>query len=164
MENMIAKLLQDFERGKMSRRQLIQSLALTATMASAASAAPAAAADSTVAKAVSINHISYQVSDYTKIRDFYADLLGMKVTSDDGTQCRLRFGDSSIIARNQRSGTPLVDHISYNLANWDTDKNVKPAVEAELKRRGLRLLPTTGPSFNIKDPEGFLVQLGGTDQ
>ena len=36
MEHIIAKLLQDFERGYMSRRQLIQSLAMTATAAVAA--------------------------------------------------------------------------------------------------------------------------------
>ena len=35
MEHMIARLLQDFEQGKMTRRQLIQSLALAATAASA---------------------------------------------------------------------------------------------------------------------------------
>ena len=37
MENIIAKLLHDFEHGYMSRRQLIQSLAMTATAAAAAS-------------------------------------------------------------------------------------------------------------------------------
>ena len=31
MEHIIAKLLQDFEQGKMSRRQLVQSLAMAAT-------------------------------------------------------------------------------------------------------------------------------------
>ena len=41
MEHIIAKLLHDFEHGRMSRRQLIQSLALTATAASAAGAATA---------------------------------------------------------------------------------------------------------------------------
>ena len=55
MEHIIANLLQDFERGQMTRRQLIQSLALAATAASAASTA--GAAEGTVAKAVSINHV-----------------------------------------------------------------------------------------------------------
>ena len=36
MEHIIGKLLQDYERGKMTRRQLIQTLALTATAASRA--------------------------------------------------------------------------------------------------------------------------------
>ena len=42
MESVIAKLLQDFEQGKMNRRQLIQSLSLAA--AAAAGIAPAARA------------------------------------------------------------------------------------------------------------------------
>jgi catechol 2,3-dioxygenase-like lactoylglutathione lyase family enzyme len=143
MEHIIARLLQDFEHGMMTRRQLIQSLALTATAASAASAAAGDA--STVAEAVSINHVSYQVADYTKTRDFYAGLFGMKVSRDNGRECRLRFGDNILIARNRPSGTPKVDHIAYTIANWDTDKKVKGAVEAELKRRGLKVR-TTEPS------------------
>ena len=39
MEHIIGKLLHDFEQGRMTRRQLIQSLALAASAASAASAA-----------------------------------------------------------------------------------------------------------------------------
>ena len=52
--------LRDFDQGKMTRRQLIQSLALAATAVSAAGAAPAAAAaDSQLLKATYINHVSY---------------------------------------------------------------------------------------------------------
>ncbi len=58
MEHIIGKLLQDFEEGKMNRRQLIQSLALAA-----GAAAPIAAADNKGFKAVSVNHISYVVAD-----------------------------------------------------------------------------------------------------
>ena len=161
MEHIIANLLQDFERGKMTRRQLIQSLALTATAASAASAA--GAAETTVARAVSINHVSYQVADYKKTRDFYAGLFGMQVSRDDGMQCRLSFGDNILIARNRPSGTPKVDHVAYSIANWDTDKNVKGTVEAELKRRGLKIRATEG-SFHVEDPDGFEVQMGGKEQ
>ena len=163
MEHIIGRLLQDYEHGKMTRRQLIRTLALTATAASTAAAAEAAAP----ANAVYINHVSMQVADYTKTRDFYAGLLGMKVTNDDGkTQCRLTFGDNIIIARNAGSrpgGKPGVDHIAYTLANWDTDKAVRPAVEAELKRRGLMIRTTEG-SFHVQDPDGFEVQVGGKTQ
>ncbi len=165
MEHIIAKLLQDFEQGKMTRRQLIQSLTLTATAASALNAAPAAAAapeDGYVAKAVSLNHVSYQVADYTKVRDFYAGLFGMKISRDDGMQCRLSFGDNILIVRN-RTPAPKVDHIAYTIANWDTDKSVKPKVEGELKRRGLQIRTTEG-SFHVQDPEGFEVQMGGKEQ
>ncbi len=158
MENIIAKLLQDFEQGKMNRRQLIQSLAVAATAASAAT--PLAAAGNQGFKAVTVNHISYQVADYAKTRDFYTDLLGMKVTQDTGKQCNLVFGDSFIIPRNARNGgpTPRVDHIAYTIDHWD-----KNAVEAELKRRGLQPRPDTENSFHVKDPDGFDLQISGKD-
>jgi catechol 2,3-dioxygenase-like lactoylglutathione lyase family enzyme len=163
MEHIIGKLLQDYEHGKLTRRQLIQTLAVTATAASTVRPAEAAAP----ANAIYINHVSMQVADYTKTRDFYSSLFGMKVTEDDGkTQCRLTFGDNILIARNASSrpgGKPGVDHIAYTLANWDTDRTVKPAVEAELKRRGLNIRVTEG-SFHVPDPDGFEVQMGGKTQ
>ena len=161
MEHIFGKLLQDYEHGKMSRRQLIQTLALTATAASTVGTAEAAA------PATYINHVSMQVTDYKKTRDFYSGLFGMKVTNDDGkTQCRLTFGDNILIARNASSrpgGKPGVDHIAYTLANWDTDKTVRPAVEAELKRRGLQVRVTEG-GFHVQDPDGFEAQMGGKTQ
>ena len=164
MEHIIGKLLQDYEHGKMTRRQLIQTLALTAAAASSVGSAEAASP----ANAIYINHVSMQVTDYTKTRDFYSGLFGMKMTEDDGkTQCRLTFGDNILIARNASSRpggkAGVVDHIAYTLANWDTDKAVKPAVEAELKRRGLKIRATEG-SFHVPDPDGFEVQMGGKKQ
>jgi catechol 2,3-dioxygenase-like lactoylglutathione lyase family enzyme len=158
MEHIIARLLHDFEQGKMNRRQLIQSLAVAASAASAATAAPVQAAEGRGFKAVAVNHISYQVADYAKARDFYADLLGMKVSHDDGRQCYLAFGDTFLLARNARGGAtgPRIDHMAYTIEDWD-----KNAVEAELKRRGLPARPDTEDSFHTKDPDGFDVQISG---
>jgi catechol 2,3-dioxygenase-like lactoylglutathione lyase family enzyme len=164
VENIITKLVQDFEQGKMTRRQLIKSLTIAATAATTGASAASAlgAPEGYVAKATAFNHVSYQVSDYKKCRDFYAGLFGMKVSMDDGMQCRLSFGDNILIVRN-RTPNPKVDHIAYTIAGWDTDKSVKPAVEAELKRRGLQIRTTEG-SFHVPDPEGFEVQMGGKNQ
>lgn len=162
MEHIIGRILHDYEHGKLTRRQLIQTLALAATAASAAETTVAAAP----ANATYINHVSMQVADYRKTRDFYTGLFGMKVSNDDGMQCRLSFGDNIVIARNASSrpgGKVGVDHIAYTLAGWDTDKSVKPAVEAELKRRGLKIRTTEG-SFHVQDPDGFEVQMGGKEQ
>src|SRR5437588_5599774 len=160
MEHIIAKLLHDFEHGSLSRRQLIQSLAMAAT---ASAATPAAlAAEPKGFKAAAVNHISFQVADYGKTRDFYADLLGMKVLKDTGRQCNLTFGDqgSWLLPRNVREGTapPRVDHIAYTIDGWDKD-----AVEAELKRRGLNPRPDTPNSFHVKDPDGYDLQITGKD-
>ena len=157
MEQIIAKLLNDFEHGKMNRRQLIQSLAMAAT---AAAAAPAVAAEGKGFKAVTINHISYQVADYARTRDFYVDLLGMKVSGDNGRQCNLAFGDSFLLPRNVRNGgaTPRVDHIAYTIEDWD-----QKAVKAELERRGLSPREDTVNSYHVKDPDGFDLQISGKD-
>ena len=164
MEHIIANLLSDFEHGKMTRRQLIQSLALTATAASAvgAASAGAAAAEGKGFKAIAVNHISYQVADYAKTRDFYADLLGMKVSHDDGKQAYLSFGDHGtwLLPRNSRepATAPKVDHIAYTIEDWNQDK-----VKAELDRRGLEARVDTENSFHIKDPDGFDVQISGKE-
>ena len=153
----IDKLLGDFENGKMSRRALISTLAV----ATAASAVPALAAEAPKSpfKVVAVNHLSYNVKDYTKTAAFYADLLGVKVSHDNAkNQCFLEFGNSFIVARNAREGRApgSIDHVAYTIDTWD-----KAAVEAELKRRGHMPRVDTDNSFHITDPDGFDVQIAG---
>ena len=161
MEQIVAKLVGEFERGKLTRRQLIRNLIVALTAGSALSAAPAAAAENKTLPAIFINHVSYQVADYTKTRDFYAGLFGMKVVEDDGKmQCRLLFGDNILAIRNAatRPGKQIgIDHIAYTIADWDAEKD---AYLDEVKRRGLKL---TGGS-DAQDPDGFRVQFGGYKQ
>ncbi len=161
MEQIIANLLREFEQGKLTRRQLIQSLTIAATAASSASGGPAPAAEGNVLTATNFNHVSYQVTDYKRTRDFYAGLFGMKVSEDDGKQCRLSFGNNILIVRN-RQPAPHVDHIAYTIANWDQEKE---AAEAELKRRGLKIVQgDIKTSLHVLDPDGFQVQFGGLRQ
>ena len=156
MEHLIAKLLNDFEQGRMNRRQLIQSIAAAAAVAGCGHAAP----EGKGFKALTVNHISYQVADYGKTRDFYVDLLGMKVSGDTGRQCNLSFGDTFLLPRNAGQGvqTPRVDHIAYTIENWN-----QADVKAELERRGLNPTPDTENSFHVKDPDGFNLQISGKD-
>jgi catechol 2,3-dioxygenase-like lactoylglutathione lyase family enzyme len=180
MESMIAGLLRDFEDGKMTRRQLIQSLAMAAMAGPAAAAAAQAPATSSATstpapwKTVWLDHISYQVSDYKRSVEFYKNLMGWEVQNDPGTrQATLRIGDvGGIIIRNSRqpaadsqpaaSGRPpvtgVIDHISFGIEPWDTDK-----VKAELERRGLNPRPDmvgeNFKSFHVKDPDGWDLQI-----
>lgn len=152
MEGIIAGLIAQFENGKISRRQLIQSLAVTV-------AAPALAAEKPKGfKAVAVNHISYEVKDYARTRDFYAELLGMEVKLDTGEQCHLAFGNSFLIPRGSRQpgGKPYVNHIAYTIANWN-----KNEVEENLLRRGFAPRQDTVDSFHIRDPDGFDLQISG---
>ena len=62
METIITRLLEQFEQGKLSRRKLVQSLALTATGAHVLQSAAPAAAESTSAAVLPrtawLDHIS----------------------------------------------------------------------------------------------------------
>jgi catechol 2,3-dioxygenase-like lactoylglutathione lyase family enzyme len=160
MENLIAKLLDDFDHGRMTRRQLIKSIAVVA--AAAAGTTPGFGENPKGFRAVAVNHISYQVDDYVKTRDFYANLFRMRVVGDTGTQCNLIIGDTNtfVIPRNapQGSAPPRIDHIAYTIENWD-----KNAVKAELEHRGLNPQPDTENSFHVKDPNGFDLQISGKD-
>ena len=68
METLISQLLKDFEGGKMSRRQLIQSLALAALAGSAAQSS--AAQTGSGFKTMHLDHISYQVPDPEPVSRF----------------------------------------------------------------------------------------------
>jgi catechol 2,3-dioxygenase-like lactoylglutathione lyase family enzyme len=155
MEREFAHLVAEFERGKITRRQLIRSLTMTAA---AAGMAPQVVQAQTKLKAVAVNHISYQVADYAKTRDFYVDLLGMQPLHDDGRTVRLTFGadETCLVPRTARAGaaTPHIDHMAYTLEHWDKD-----AVKAELERRGFKPRLDNN-SYHVTDPDGFDIQIG----
>lgn len=158
MEKIVVNLLSQFERGQISRRQLVQSLAFG--LAAVAGGAPARAAATSAHKgfkATAVNHISFGVADYARTRDFYADLFGMSVSEDNGKECYLTFGDTVLIARksHQPGDKPFVDHIAYTIDNWNHNE-----VEAELQRRGLNPQPDYD-SFHFNDPDGYDVQIAG---
>lgn len=160
MEKIVVNLLSQFERGQISRRQLVQSLAFgLAAVAGGAPARAAAASAHKGFKATAVNHISFGVADYRRTRDFYADLFGMSVSEDNGKECYLTFGDTVLIARksHQPGDKPFVDHIAYTIDNWNHNE-----VEAELKRRGLNPQPDYD-SFHFNDPDGYDVQIAGKD-
>jgi catechol 2,3-dioxygenase-like lactoylglutathione lyase family enzyme len=168
METVIAGLLKDFEDGKMTRRQLIQSLA----MAAAAAAAPGAAIAQTPAvkppipaafekapwKTVWLDHISYAVSDYRRSTAFYRDLMGWEIRNDNGNnQCTMKIGDiGEIIIRNGRQpaanaqsappaqpGQPARPPLTgvINHVSYGVQPWDTEGVKAELEKRGLKPRP-----------------------
>ncbi len=175
-------LLKQFEDGKMTRRQLIQSLSLAAVAAAPAGAALAQGSPSTIPaatappafKTVWLDHISYAVTDYRKSTAFYRDLMGWEIRNDNGkNQCTMKIGDiGEIIIRNRREPeagtagaqtppapiTGVINHVSYGIDKWNTE-----GVKAELEKRGLKPRPDmvgdNFKSFHVKDPDGWDLQI-----
>ena len=156
MENIIADIVRKFEEGKIDRRQMIRNLAMAASAASVLGSTSASAAGGGFT-ALDVNHLSMTVPNYAKTRDFYSDLLGLKVSNDDGkSRCSLSGGAFRMQVRTGNVSVPLIDHFGVTIENWN-----KPAVEAELKRRNLNPQTAAGNeiSWSIKDPDGYRIQL-----
>jgi catechol 2,3-dioxygenase-like lactoylglutathione lyase family enzyme len=182
VEAVITKLVKDFENGAISRRQLIQTLAMVAVGAplvgAAAQAQPAPLAPlirSAPWKTIWLDHISFTCADYKKSTAFYSDLMGWTVKSDNGkNQATCEIGDiGTIIIRNghaQSTGgaaaekapvNAVIDHISFGVEPWDKD-----AVKKELEGRGLAprwdgggKTQTGFESYHVKDPDGWDLQV-----
>jgi catechol 2,3-dioxygenase-like lactoylglutathione lyase family enzyme len=162
MEAEVTELVGKFENGRITRRELISCLSVMLTAASMRARAAAQPA-SPPFRATGFNHISFVVSDYARSRDFYAGLLGLKVTGDDPKtkQCLLHLADGSyILARNpaqQDVTPPVVDHFAVGIADWNRER-----VEVELRRRGLQYradLNIPADSVHLQDPDGYDLQL-----
>jgi catechol 2,3-dioxygenase-like lactoylglutathione lyase family enzyme len=93
-----------------------------------------------------------------KERDFYRDLMGMKVVGENAKRVVLRFGgDTLVIAGTLASGAkPFCNHYGFQIDNFDAAK-----VEAELKRRGLNPKANTKLAFTVSDPDGMMVDIAG---
>ena len=86
MEVIISDLLNRFEKGALSRRGLIQGLAMLT--------AAGAQAQDTVIKPVKIDHISIQVSDLPRSITFYQKIFGFTVVSEDKPNEIVRLGSA----------------------------------------------------------------------
>jgi len=123
MQVFVSQMLEKFEQGKLSRRKLIETLALAATtiyggskVAGVASAEAAANGRGSF-KTLLVNHISYGCPDYRPARDFYVDLLGMEHVGEkkeDGRQATLAFGPQGSTPLNSPYGTPTTFLIVRN--------------------------------------------------
>jgi catechol 2,3-dioxygenase-like lactoylglutathione lyase family enzyme len=110
--------------------------------------------------ATGYSFIVLNVPDVAKERDFYRDLLGMKVVSDQsqvpgGEECSLRFGQNTLVLHKlaDPADKPYCNRFGFSV------ENRADTVEAELERRGLKPEPESKPRFswNIVDPDGFHV-------
>jgi catechol 2,3-dioxygenase-like lactoylglutathione lyase family enzyme len=150
MTNWISKLLEAYEKGKLSRRQLIQGLALLAAGSSAAEAAGF--------QGNSINHVSLFVSNLQRSTDFYQRVFSCTVNKRDGNN-QLMFGKDFLVLREGKPAAK-VDHFAIGVDNFNKD-----SVSADLKARGATPIDQQGGGFgfHVLDPDGFPVQISANN-
>ena len=153
METIIADLVTRFERGGLSRRQLIQGLA---TVVAAAAGASAPAAQSGGLQGIGIDHVSVLISDLQRSATFYQSLFGFTQISEDKPNQILRVGiaPNRVLVSLRHEGQPgLVDHFGVKVENFN-----RSTVTDRLKERGLTPQENVQYGFHVKDPDGAVVQ------
>jgi catechol 2,3-dioxygenase-like lactoylglutathione lyase family enzyme len=100
--------------------------------------------------------IILNVPDIGREREFYRDLLGMKVVSDRSqnpeAECALRFGENILVLRKlaNPAAKPYCNEFGFAVGKSSTD------IESELMRRGFKPHRDSKlQSWIIKDPDGY---------
>jgi catechol 2,3-dioxygenase-like lactoylglutathione lyase family enzyme len=154
MSAVIDDLVERFDQGTLSRRQLVQGL----TALAAAGGALPAAAQSTPFSATRIDHISIQVTDMARSIEFYQKIFGLKIINEDKENEIVRMGVTRIIVSlHRKAPVGIVDHFAIAIDDFDRD-----AVTAELAKHGLKAEQNLDYGFYVRDPEGIPVQIVGT--
>jgi catechol 2,3-dioxygenase-like lactoylglutathione lyase family enzyme len=151
MQLIIERMIRDFERGRLTRRQLAASLA---ALVSGAQAAPKPSG----LRAVSLNHVTVRVPDVQRTSSFYQEFFGMPLKQHSATTHILGVG-KSFFGIEQKGDTAALDHYDFGIAGFNAED-----VTAKLKERNLKLEPGgSKESFKFRDPDGFVVQLNSPD-
>ncbi len=158
MSGAIDHLLDQYESRRLTRRQLVASLA---ALVAAAGAAPASA-QTTVAQGATLNHASLAVADVEKSAEFYGKLLGLTVVSRPGNGgINLGLG-TSFLGLYKLANPGTVNHICLGVDDYDPD-----AIAARFEAQGLTARVDRNPAnrtsggdqLYFTDPDGTRIQL-----
>jgi catechol 2,3-dioxygenase-like lactoylglutathione lyase family enzyme len=150
VELVISDLVGRFERGRLSRRELIQALAIVAAAGAGTSASAAAL------RSGSINHVSVLVTDMARSIDFYNRVFGLSVQNEDKANkiSRLGIGGKVLVSLRVEPPPGLIDHFAIGVEGFNRD-----AVTKELQGMGLTPRENLEFGFHVKDPDGANVQI-----
>ena len=152
MEPIISDLISRFEKGSLSRRELVQGLAMLAAGGTAA-----AAQEDIDFKTADIDHVSIQVADLQRSVDFYQKMFGFSVISEDKPLGIIRLGiDRSLVSLNHQSPAGIVDHFAIGVPRFTKEAAARYAMQ-----RGATPLDDPYAGLHVKDPDGINVQIFG---
>ena len=158
MEPVISDLITRFERGQLTRRELIRAIAILTGAAAGAVAGAGTAASAATLKSASINHVSVLVTDMARSIEFYGRVFGLTLVNEDKANKIARLGAGGKVLVSLRVEPPpgLIDHFAIGVDGYNRE-----AVTADLKGFGLEPRENIEFGFHVKDPDGAVVQITG---
>ena len=150
MESIISDLVTRFEKASISRRELVQGLAMLA-----AGGTTAAAQQDIDFKSADIDHVSIQVADLQRSVDFYQKMFGFSVVSQDQALGIIRLGTTrTLVSLNRQSPPGIVDHFAIGIPRFS-----KETAAHYLTQRGARPEDDPYAGLHVKDPDAINVQI-----
>jgi catechol 2,3-dioxygenase-like lactoylglutathione lyase family enzyme len=147
------RIVEDFERGLLSRRQLVSRLlGLGATLA-AIQDARAGQAEGPTFQATGIDHVALNVTNVPRSRDFYKKHLGLSVVMDGGEENCFLGSPGDFFLTLFKGDRPGLNHYCYAIKGYDADK-----AEESLKAAGLKPRRVDGRVYFL-DPDGIECQV-----
>ena len=155
MEAIISNLVSQYEKGSLSRRELVRGMAMLAAAGAGSGTAAAAAQDEIDFKTADIDHVSIQVADMQRSVDFYQRMFGFSVISEDKPLGIIRLGtDRTLVSLNRQSPAGIVDHFAIGVPRF-----TKEAAARYVTQRGARPEDDPYAGLHVKDPDGINVQM-----
>ena len=151
MESIISDLVTRFDNGSLSRRALIQGLAMLA----AGTTGAAAQQEELDFKRADIDHVSIQVTDMQRSIEFYQKMFGFSVISQDKPLGIVRLGtNKTLVSLNDQKPARIVDHFAIGVPQF-----TKESAARYLRARGAVPLDDPYAGLHVKDPDGINVQI-----
>ena len=168
MDSMVDSLFDQYDRGRMTRRHLVQALAAlvlpTPALAQDAARAP-------IVRGLSVNHVALTVSDVPRSFAFYERLFGVTKgwpATDAGTGVHMDLPDGYISIDSVSKQKGVITHFAVAVDHMDRDaaKRLADKINSELpdaKARDAYQANTGGSTVNLRDPDDFFVQISSKD-
>lgn len=159
MHQAIDRLLQRFERGSLSRRELIASLAAIGVGGSSAKAQSRA-----VMTPLGINHVSIFVPDRARSVAFYQRIFDMPVMSEqsNGTNLRAGAGNQFLGIYEVPGSEPQINHVCFTVEDFDVEGIMSRLRDAGVEPR-LRMRENEVAEIYFVDPDGISIQVQHRD-
>ena len=169
MNSMVDSLFDQYDRGRMTRRHLVQALA--ALVLPTSTLAQDTRASGPIVRGLSVNHIALTVSDVPRSFAFYERLFGVTKgwpATDAGTGIHMDLPDGYISIDSVAAQKVVITHFAVAVDHMDrvAAKRLADKINSELpdaKARDAYQANTGGSTVNLRDPDGFFVQISSKD-
>lgn len=153
----IDALVTSYERGTLTRRQLLQALAAMATPVAAGAQTP----PGILMKGRNLHHVNVLVSDVVRSEAFYRKLFGFsptrRVQGPDNHGFDLPGSGLIILQKSDRPGR--LGHFCVGVDDFDADR-----LRTAVKTAGIEgVQGSASDNFFVSDPDGLRVQVSAFD-